>query len=78
VGLEMSGVPVVFTSMLDNMNNGGKITILDILDKAMASLSQSDLDLSPIITHQYDIDDFQRGFDVMGSGQSDKVILNWE
>jgi threonine 3-dehydrogenase len=44
----------------------------------MASLIQLGLDLSPIITHQYDIDDFQRGFDVMGSGQSDKVILNWE
>ncbi|MBU2979849.1 L-threonine 3-dehydrogenase [Alteromonas sp. C1M14] len=43
----------------------------------MASLLQSGLDLSPIITHQFDIDDFQRGFDTMGSGQSGKVILNW-
>ncbi|GAC15470.1 L-threonine 3-dehydrogenase [Aliiglaciecola lipolytica] len=43
----------------------------------MASLLQSGLDLSPIITHQYNIDDFQQGFDVMESGQSGKVILNW-
>lgn len=43
----------------------------------MASLIQSGLDLSPIITHQFSIDDFQQGFDVMGSGQSGKVILNW-
>ncbi|MFT7008032.1 MAG: threonine 3-dehydrogenase [Colwellia sp.] len=64
--------------MLDNMNNGGKITILDILDKEMASLIQSGLDISPIITHQYNIDDFQQGFDVIGLGQSGKVILNWE
>lgn len=44
----------------------------------MASLIQSGLDLSPIITHQYHIDDFQKGFDIMGSGQSGKVILNWD
>lgn len=43
----------------------------------MASLLQSGLDLSPIITHQFDVEDFQQGFDTMGSGQSGKVILNW-
>lgn len=43
----------------------------------MASLLQSGLDISPVITHQYSIDDFQKGFDTMGSGQSGKVILNW-
>ncbi|MCO7261188.1 L-threonine 3-dehydrogenase [Dickeya zeae] len=44
----------------------------------MAALIQSGLDLSPIITHRYAIDDFQQGFDVMRSGQSGKVILSWE
>lgn len=44
----------------------------------MASLIQSGLDLTPIITHQFSIDDFQKGFDAMGSGQSGKVILNWQ
>ena len=43
----------------------------------MASLIQSGLDLTPIITHQYAVDQFQQGFDVMRSGQSGKVILNW-
>jgi threonine 3-dehydrogenase len=43
----------------------------------MASLIQAGLDLQPMITHQFAIDDFQQGFDVMGSGQSGKVILNW-
>lgn len=43
----------------------------------MASLLQSGLDLSPIITHEFDIEDFQKGFDVMGSGQSGKVLLKW-
>lgn len=44
----------------------------------MAALIQSGLDLSPIITHHYPIKEFQRGFDAMLSGQSGKVILNWE
>lgn len=44
----------------------------------MASLLQSGLDLTPIITHSYAIDDFQQGFDTMGSGQSGKVILDWQ
>ncbi|WP_272580785.1 L-threonine 3-dehydrogenase [Providencia sp. PROV266] len=44
----------------------------------MVTLIQSGLDLSPIITHQFSIDDFQKGFDIMRSGQSGKVILNWD
>ena len=44
----------------------------------MASLIQSGLDLSPIITHHFSIDDFQQGFDAMRSGQSGKVILDWQ
>ncbi|MEX2963270.1 L-threonine 3-dehydrogenase [Microbulbifer sp. TYP-18] len=43
----------------------------------MASLIQSGLDLTPIITHHFDIDDFQQGFDIMASGESGKVVLNW-
>ena len=44
----------------------------------MSALIQSGLDLSPMITHRFHIDDFQEGFDIMCSGQSGKVILNWE
>ncbi len=44
----------------------------------MVSLLQSGLDLSPIITHQFSIDDFAKGFEVMGSGQSGKVLLDWQ
>lgn len=43
----------------------------------MASLIQSGLDLSPMITHHFKVDDFQQGFDVMRSGRSGKVILDW-
>ncbi|EJD6048933.1 L-threonine 3-dehydrogenase [Providencia rettgeri] len=44
----------------------------------MATLIQSGLDLSPIITHQFPIDEFQKGFDIMRSGHAGKVILNWD
>ena len=41
------------------------------------AMLQSGLDISPVITHRFSIDDFQQGFDVMRSGQSGKVILDW-
>lgn len=44
----------------------------------MEQMLLSGLDLSPIITHRYSIDEFQKGFDVMESGQCGKVILNWD
>jgi len=107
VGLEMSGVPMAFRSMLKAMNHGGKIAMLGIPPDDMAvdwnqiifkglelkgiygremfetwykmsSLIQSGLDLEPIITHHFPIDEFQKGFDIMRSGQSGKVILDWQ
>lgn len=107
IGLEMSGVPSAFTSMLNTMTNGGRIAMLGIppSDMAidwnqvifkglqikgiygremfetwykMASMVQSGLDISPVITHHFDIADFQKGFDAMASGQSGKVILHWD
>ena len=38
---------------------------------------QSGLQLEKIITHRFSYEDFQEGFDVMRSGNSGKVILNW-
>ncbi len=107
VGLEMSGAPPAFRSMLDTMNHGGRIAMLGIPPSdmsidwtkvifkglfikgiygremfetwyKMAALIQSGLDLSPIITHRFGIDDFQKGFDAMRSGQSGKVVLSWD
>lgn len=107
IGLEMSGVPAAFTSLLAAMNHGGRVAMLgipprdtainwqDVIFKGliikgiygremfetwykMASLIQSGLDLSPIITHRFAVADFQQGFDVMLSGQSGKVILDWD
>src|SRR5579862_7381628 len=43
----------------------------------MASLLQSGLKLEPIITHHFAVQEFQQGFETMGSGKSGKVILDW-
>ncbi|WP_114194796.1 L-threonine 3-dehydrogenase [Edaphovirga cremea] len=107
VGLEMSGAPAAFRSLLNAMNHGGRIALLGIPPSdmsidwnqvifkglfikgiygremfetwyKMAALIQSGLDLSPIITHRFSIDQFQDGFDAMRSGKSGKVILSWD
>lgn len=43
----------------------------------MVALVESGLNLSPVITHHFAADDFEKGFEVMMSGKSGKVILNW-
>jgi len=43
----------------------------------MSSMLQSGLNIDPVITHHYPIDEFQPAFDLMESGQSGKVILTW-
>lgn len=44
----------------------------------MSSMLQSGLNIDSIITHHFPIDDFQPAFDLMESGQSGKIILNWD
>lgn len=107
IGLEMSGSPVAFESMLENMYNGSKVALLGILPNSttvnwdtiifkaltikgiygremwetwyqMEQMLITGIDLSPVITHRFHINDFQQGFDVMESGMCGKVILNWD
>ncbi len=107
IGLECSGNPLAFNSMLDNMYNSGKISLLGIqpshtqIDWSkvifkgltlkgiygremfetwyhMEQMLLSGIDLTPMITHRFHVDDFQKGFDIMETGNSGKVILNWE
>ena len=44
----------------------------------MTVMLQSGLDISPVITHRFDAADYEEAFAVMRSGNSGKVILNWE
>lgn len=106
VGLEMSGNPSAFHSMIDAMCHGGKIAMLGIPGQPMAIdwnkvifsmltikgiygremyetwykmkvLLEGGLDISPVITHRFGADEFEKGFEVMQSGASGKVILDW-
>jgi threonine 3-dehydrogenase len=43
----------------------------------MTAMIQTGLDVTPIITHRFPMTDYQRAFDIMASGQSGKVILDW-
>ncbi len=44
----------------------------------MEQMLLSGLDLSPMITHRFHVDDFQKGFDVMEEGNCGKVVLSWD
>lgn len=44
----------------------------------MVTLTQGGLDISPVITHEFPVDDYLQGFELMKSGQCGKVILNWQ
>jgi threonine 3-dehydrogenase len=43
----------------------------------MTVMIQSGLDITPAITHRFHYTDFAKGFEVMRSGQSGKVVLDW-
>ena len=43
----------------------------------MSSMLQSGLNVEPIITHRFPLEDYEDAFHLMESGQSGKIILNW-
>ena len=43
----------------------------------MTVMLQSGMDITPVITHRYGFQEFQKGFDAMLSGKSGKVVLTW-
>ncbi len=44
----------------------------------MTSMIQTGLDISSLITHHFHYTEYEKGFEVMRSGNSGKVILNWD
>jgi len=44
----------------------------------MSSMIRAGLDVSPVITHRFPAEQFEDGFETMMSGQSGKVVLDWE
>jgi threonine 3-dehydrogenase len=43
----------------------------------MTQMLRSGLDISQVLTHTFPVDDFQKGFDIMASGNCGKVVLEW-
>ncbi len=106
IGFEMSGNGRAFEDMLANMNHGGKIGLLGILDPntaidwnkvifkslqikgiygreffetwyKMNAMLQTGLDITPGITHRFHYTEFEKGFELMRSGECGKVVLDW-
>jgi threonine 3-dehydrogenase len=44
----------------------------------MTVMLESGLDILAVITHRFHYTEFERGFEVMRTGQSGKVVLNWK
>ena len=79
LGIQSSNTPINWDEVVFN-----GLTIKGIYGREMYEtwykmtvMLQSGLDISPIITHRYNWSDYQEAFEVMASGQSGKVILNW-
>jgi threonine 3-dehydrogenase len=43
----------------------------------MTVMLESGLDITPVITHRFSWRDYEKGFEVMRSGEAGKVILDW-
>jgi len=43
----------------------------------MSVMLETGLDIRPVITHRYHYTEFEKGFEVMRTGQSGKVVLKW-
>jgi threonine 3-dehydrogenase len=78
------GVPEPHTEIDWNLVVFDSLTIKGIYGREMYEtwykmtvMLQSGLDIAPIITHRFHYTEFQKGFEIMKSGRSGKVILNW-
>ncbi len=107
IGLECSGSPTAFNDMVENMYNGGKISLLGLLPPntqinwsklifkgltlkgiygremyetwyQMEMMLSTGLNISPVITHRLNADNYQEAFDIMEAGNCGKIILNWD
>ena len=43
----------------------------------MVAMLQSGLDVGPVLTHHFPVERYEEGFEIMRSGKSGKVILDW-
>jgi threonine 3-dehydrogenase len=79
LGIPSEPMPIDWNKVVFNM-----LTIKGVYGREMYEtwykmtvMLQSGLDIRPVITHRFHYSEFEKGFEVMMSGQSGKVILNW-
>jgi threonine 3-dehydrogenase len=82
--IAMLGIPPQATPMDWNQVIFKSLTVKGIYGREMfetwykmIAMLQSGLNISPVITHHFPIADYQQAFQIMASGQSGKVILDW-
>jgi threonine 3-dehydrogenase len=83
--IAMLGIPSVEIAIDWNRVIFNMLTIRGIYGRemyeswyAMTVLLQSGLDISPVITHRFPFGEFEQAFAVAASGDSGKVVLDWE
>ena len=79
LGIMPSSAPIDWNKVVFNM-----LTIRGIYGREMyetwykmTAMIQSGLDISPVITHRFHFTEFQKGFELMRSGKSGKIVLDW-
>jgi len=79
LGIPAKEMPINWRDVIFNM-----LTIKGVYGREMYEtwyqmtvLLESSLNLKPVITHRFRYQDFEQGFDVMRSGNSGKVVLDW-
>jgi threonine 3-dehydrogenase len=80
LGIPPGDMPIDWNLVIFNM-----LTIKGIYGREMYEtwykmtvMIQGGLDVDPVITHRFHYSDFDRGFQVMRSGNSGKVVLTWK
>src|SRR5258708_723941 len=79
LGIPAKSAPMDWKPVIFNMINIKGIYGREMYETwyKMSAMLDSGLDISPVITHRFNYDEFEQGFEAMTSGQAGKVILDW-
>ena len=79
LGIPTEDIPIDWSVVVFNM-----LTIKGIYGRemyetwyAMTVMLQSGLDISPVITHRFAVDDYEEAFSTAAGGEAGKVLLDW-
>jgi threonine 3-dehydrogenase len=79
LGIPSEPMPIDWNKVIFNM-----LTIKGIYGREMYEtwykmnvMLESGLEIKPVITHRFGADDFEKGFEIMNTGMSGKVVLDW-